>query len=98
MERKRFQECSKIVQIFRYRWYLLIPFKWLWYSYIKPFKVGKDELIDGKLIHTDKYFVLQGKELWSTLKGLAQGNMNWVWTMEEVIEKMNKKYPVDSLD
>ncbi len=29
---KRFQECSGIVKLWRYRWYLLIPFKWVYYK------------------------------------------------------------------
>lgn len=28
---KRFQECNRIVKIWRYRWYLLIPFKFLYH-------------------------------------------------------------------
>jgi len=89
---KRFQECSKIIQIWRYRWYLLIPFQYI-YHIVKPFKVYQDELLDnGDIVHTNNYDVLKGKVLWSILKGIAQGHMKWHYTMEEVMSKINKKW------
>lgn len=89
--KKRFQECNKLQKLWRYRWYLTIPFIYVWH-YIKPLKVGMDELVDDKLVHTDKYFVLRGKELWKTIKSTRQGKMEWYYTMEEVKENMKKKY------
>lgn len=88
---KRFQECNKIVQVWRYRWYLLIPFKWLWFSYVRPFKVGVDETVDGKCVHTDKYEVMCGNDLWRLLIGIAQGKMKWYYTWEEVKLKIKKR-------
>lgn len=84
--KKRFQECNLIVKIWRYRWYLLIPIKWLWYSTVKEFKVGIDEIENGVMKHTDKYDVVVKINLWKILKGEAQGKMGWYYTMEEVQE------------
>jgi hypothetical protein len=91
---KRFQECSWFYKFIRYRWYLLIPIKWLWYSIACKFKVGIDEMVDGKYVHTDKYDVIKGKNLWGLLKGSAQSNMKWYYSMEEVNGKI-KKYKED---
>ena len=88
---KRFQECNRIVKIWRYRWYLLIPFKYIWFNYITPFKIGKDEIVDGKCVHTDEFYVEKGKNLWRILIGLAQGNMKWYYTSEEVFGRLNEK-------
>jgi Icc-related predicted phosphoesterase len=82
--KKRFQECSKIVQLWRYRWYLAIPFQFIYYMYLKPFKVYKDEIQNRKLIHTKEYEIIKGKALWSLLKGKIQYRMNWYYTLEEV--------------
>lgn len=87
---KRFQESNKIEQIWRYRFYLPIPFMWLWYT-IKGFKVYKDEWVDDKIIHTDEYYLIKGKTLWKTLKGIRQGNMEWYYTSEEVFDKIKKR-------
>lgn len=62
----------------------MIPFEWLWFSYVRPFKVGVNEIKDDKLVHTDRYEVIRGKNLWSILKGIAQGKMRWHYTWEEV--------------
>jgi len=86
---KRFQECNRIVKIWRYRWYLLIPLQWIWYS-IVGFKVYKDEIIDEELIHTDNYDIIKGKNLWQLLKGAIHYKMGWYWTHEEVTERINK--------
>lgn len=82
---KRFQECSKLVKIWRYRWYLLIPFKWssmMIKRYIRILKEGKDE--------DDLYFT--GRVLWGIIVGEMQINMKWYYTSEEVFEKINKKF------
>ena len=79
--------------MWRYRWYILIPFKWIWYSYIRAFKVGVDEVKDGKCTHTDKYEVIHGKDLWRILVGIAQGKMKWYYTWEEVKTRIAQKKP-----
>tara|TARA_R110000772_G_scaffold20466_5_gene56870 strand:+ start:30454 stop:30675 length:222 start_codon:yes stop_codon:yes gene_type:complete len=52
--KKRFQECSKIVQIWRYRWYLTIPFEWFYICYIKMGITNK-KLIYSLLIGDAQY-------------------------------------------
>ena len=79
---KRFQECNKIVKLWRYRWYLLIPFKWLWHSYAIPLPVTDDET----LISVN----LKKKLLWRILVGDAQCNMEWYYTHEEVLASFHK--------
>ena len=81
---KRFQESNKIIQLWRYRWYILIPILWIWYSTVMHIKVFYDEVVDGELIHTDKYNIMRGKTLWEILKGKMQFKMNWYHTHEEV--------------
>jgi hypothetical protein len=91
---KRFQECNKLEKLWRYRWYILIPFKWLWFTYLKGFKVYHDEMIDGQLEDTNNFDVMSGKNLWSLLIGDVQFKMKWYLTNEEVMEKL-KKYKDD---
>ncbi len=88
---KRFQECNKLIQLFRYRWYLLIPFKWFWFTYIRKFRVYEDKIVDGKLINTDGYCVLRGNQLWKILKSLSQNKMHWYYTMNEVRKEIFEK-------
>jgi len=78
---KRFQECSNIVKLWRYRWYLLIPFKWLYYTVV-GFMIQDDS--------TGEYFISRGKQLWKLLIGVAQIKMEWHYTSEEVFSKLDK--------
>ena len=87
---KRFQECNWLVKLWRYRFYLPIPFKYFYYSYIKPFKVCRDEFVDGEITHTDNFDVMKGKNLWSLLIGSAQGPMRWYYTSDEVFDNIRK--------
>ena len=92
---KRFQECNKIGKLWRYRWYLQIPFKWVWATYVKPLRVYKDEFTeDGFINHTDNYDIMTGKNLWSLLIGDAQFKMMWYHTHEEVMDNF-KNYKND---
>jgi hypothetical protein len=92
-KRKRFQECNWLEKTWRYRWYLLIPLQWIYYTATSSFKVYKDKKEGKKIIHTDEYYVIKGVDLWKLLKGTAQGKMRWYYTWEEVKEnlKINKK-------
>ena len=94
MKNKRFQECNWVEKLWRYRWYILIPFKWVWYMYIKSFVVIGTEINDesGFVEDTDETYNPKGKELWKLLIGIAQGKMNWVWTYEEVFGRIKEKY------
>jgi hypothetical protein len=84
---KRFQESNKMEQLWRYRFYVHIPFLWVWYM-ITEFKVYRDEMVDGKIVHTLNYEVCRGSRLWKLLIGLQQGKMEWYHTSEEVLSKI----------
>ena len=80
---KRFQECSKVGKLWRYRWYLLLPFVWLRIKISVLISKNTDELN------------LSNKNIWKTSKGILQYKMKWYYTMEEVMEVMediSKKY------
>lgn len=80
---KRFQDCNFIIKLFRLRWYLLIPFKWLFFMYLKPFKVYSTD-------NENNSFNLKGMMLWKMLIGEAQSKMLWYYTSEEVFAKIDK--------
>jgi len=82
MSNKRFQECGKLEKAWRYRWYLLIPFQWVYYMTIGKFKV-----IDDK---SREEFSLNALPLKKVLIGLAQSRMRWYWTHKEVFDKIKK--------
>jgi len=81
---KRFQECGFFGKLFRYRFYLTIPFRWLYHMYIKPIEIIDDEY--------GSVFIPRYRMLLSILKGEAQSKMKWYWTSEEVFEKIRNKY------
>ena len=85
---KRYQECNLIVKIFRRRWYLLIPFQWVYYMAIDNIKIYKDEIIDETLCDTGEFYYPDYKLLWDILIGEAQGKMKWYYTMEEAKEHL----------
>ena len=65
------------------RWYIPLPFQWLWYNYIINLLVIGDDYDD---IHTP----LDG-ELWSILVGKAQYKMKWYYDSEEVFKSIREK-------
>ena len=96
MKNKRFQDSNFIVKAWRYRYYMAIPFKYFWFSYIKPMKVietvfneEKGVVEDTENIHNPK-----GKELWGILVGSAQHKMKWYWTSEEVFNRIKEKFKI----
>jgi hypothetical protein len=93
-EEKRFQECNWLVKVWRYRWYIPIPFKWLYFMYIKPFLVRETALNEekGYIEDTGEFYRPKGKNLWGLLKGIAQGKMKWYYTSEEVMERIRDKF------
>ena len=121
---KRFQECNSVVKIWRYRHYIYIPFKWLWYKYIKPFNIIDDQTLEQERIEAisfrelfkayfesiEKIGLLDSTKLlfngglmrcnlWGLLKGIAQGDMKWYWTHEEVrSEYLGKMMADDEAD
>jgi hypothetical protein len=44
----RYQDSNRLIQIWRLRWYILVPFKWLWYKYLRPFKVYHVDIETGE--------------------------------------------------
>ena len=89
-EKKRYQECNKLEKVWRRIWYLLIPFMFVYQS-IKGMKIYEDDEVDGKLVHTNKYFIPNSKMLWSLLIGTAQIKMNWTYTSEAVFGNVRTK-------
>ena len=102
MKMKRFQECNKLEKAWRYRHYLLLPFKWLWYQYFSSFYITNDETflderlrgISSKNIIKNLILLLTPKskrkysiircQLWGILVGIAQQEMGWYYTLEEI--------------
>ena len=84
---KRFQECNKIHKLWRYRWYILIPFIFIW-KYFNKEKVYLDDVVDNKIIHTDTFEILKPNMLWCIIKGKIQFKMNWYYTNDEVFNKI----------
>ncbi len=72
------------------RWYLLIPFEYLWFQYIKKINVEK-EIINEDKLESDGFFELKNHNLWSHLIGSAQIKMKYHYTSDEVFEKYLKK-------
>ncbi len=88
---KRFQECNLFEKIWRYRFYVELPFLYLFYQKFKPFKVYIDQCNGNEVNKTDNYEIIRGNVLWKNLIGLAQIKMNWTYTAEEVFEKLKFK-------
>jgi len=72
---KRFQECNWLVKLWRYRFYILIPFKFIYWRYI--FNTAKTDLTK--------------KQFWGILIGEAQIDMHWHYTSEEVFDSIREK-------
>jgi hypothetical protein len=32
MAGKKLEDCHLIIRLWRYRWYMLLPFRWIWYK------------------------------------------------------------------
>lgn len=81
-DKKRFQDCNKIVQIWRYRQYCKIPFQWLWIMFKTFFNntLSKDNNDYNK------------KLIWRLLIGEAQCRMNWTYTNEEVMSRLKERF------
>lgn len=81
-ESPRFQECGKLVKLWRYRHYIPIPFQWIWAMYIRSIFITDDTTLEREK--------LRGTMLWSILKGSAQIKMRWYYTMEEMEEHISE--------
>jgi len=87
---KRFQEVNKIEQLWRYRYYIPIPFLWIWYS-VFGLKVYEDEWNENKLVRTNNFRYCKGKDLFKLLIGMQQEPMKWYYTSDEVFEKYKNR-------
>ena len=76
---KRFQECNKIEKLWRYRWYLLLPFVWL--------RIKFSILISKNVEDLN----MTNKNIWKLSKGLMQSKMKWYYTMDEVMISLKEK-------
>jgi hypothetical protein len=76
---KRFQECNKIEKLWRYRWYLLLPFVWL--------RIKISILISKDIEDLN----MTNKNIWKISKGLMQSKMKWYYTMDEVMGSLKEK-------
>ena len=81
---KRFQECNFLEKLWRYRWYLLLPFLFIKHKF-NSLKVYEDKQNDdGEWYHSDDYFIADNELLWSICLGKVQHKMKWYHSMEEV--------------
>jgi len=94
MKEKRYQECNPIHQLWRRRWLLLIPIKYLWHTIFFPIKIRETEIKNGKVVDTDKYFFVEGENLKKILKGSAQIKMKHYYSTEEVFKRIKDKYGI----
>jgi hypothetical protein len=94
MSKKRFQECNWLEKVWRYRFYIPIPFKYIWFMYIKDFVVRETALNEekGHIEDTGEVYNPRGKNLWGLLKGTAQCDMNWTYTTEEVFSRLDRYF------
>lgn len=76
---KRYQDSNWLVKLSRRRHYLYVPFKWVWYQLAIPFNITDDK--------TGEQETIGGKMLWKLLFGIAQTDMKWYYTMDEVKER-----------
>lgn len=77
LEEVRFQDCPWYIQVWRYRWYLQIPFMAIYYRFT-PW-VWK---ADSERVHVVEFSTW--KEAWGMAVGDAQCRMNWLYTFDEI--------------
>lgn len=88
---KRFQECNKIEKVWRYRWYLALPFLYLWNKwYMGPIPGTYWDEFQQKHIETEPIYP-DGKLVWKLTVGEVQMKMNWHYTSDEVFDRIKNK-------
>lgn len=88
---KRFQECNWLEKTWRYRWYLALPFMYLWMKwYSDPIPEVDIDEDTGEQKIVGHYWP-DGKTIWRLCIGIAQGKMKWYYTMDEVKDHLNEK-------
>lgn len=88
---KRFQECNKIEKIWRYRWYLTMPFIFI-YRYIKGLKVYETIHKNNRVIDTGNYHIPNAKTIWKIILGEIHFKMKWYYTDKEVRQMFKNKF------
>jgi len=78
--KKRFQECSALEKIWRYKAYLLIPFDALQIYLMQFTQVAEED-----------YEFMGFKFCWSIARGSADLRMEYWYTMDEVREVLKEK-------
>ena len=74
---KRFQECPWYIKLWRYRWYLAIPFM--------AFDMWVKNVLDQPFDED-----LPFKNAWGIATGIVQMKMGWYYTSEEIKEKFDR--------
>lgn len=87
---KRFQECNKLEKLWRYRYYLYIPFLFLYHTLIKKLVIHIDKFENGKIVPTGEVSYITGNILWSILIGDAQHKMKWYYEYYEIKDKFGR--------
>ena len=87
---KRFQDCSKIIKLWRYLWYLGIPFMFLYHK-VKSLKIYEDKEVDGKIIHTNEHFNASTKLIWRLCLSDAHVKMKWYY--KKKLKELKKRDP-----
>jgi hypothetical protein len=78
MGKRRFQECGRLEKAWRYRWYICVPFLWMWHQAF-PLLATQEDGTSHKI---------EGRNLWRVLLGSMQYRMSWYYTMEEVQDRI----------
>lgn len=91
--KKIFQECNWLLKMWRFRFYILIPFQYIWHYYLKKINFIETRINSrlGIRKDTENIYNPNKKELLSILIGKAQNKMGWIWTSEEVLNKIKTK-------
>jgi len=93
VDEKRFQDCSKLEKLWRYRHYLLIPFSFFYsWLYTKMYEFFGDK------ISCREEWILSARDCWSISIGMAQVKMKWYYEWKEVKESLDKKLGRDSME
>lgn len=88
---KRFQECNKLEKLWRYRWYLALPFMYLWRKwYMGPIPGHEWDEEKQEMVET-KPMIPTGEIVWKITIGEVQHKMHWYYTQEEVMDRLKNK-------
>lgn len=89
-EKKRYQDCNWFVKLIRNVWFLSIPFIAIYY-YLTNKRIYRDEIVDGKLVHTDKFEIMSWVMCWRIARGEIDSKRGHYYTHDEVMKKLKEK-------